>query len=687
MGLISQFITKYRKSITLLVLILCIFCALLSTQVATNYNMTDYLPENAQSTAALTLMSQEFDQEIPNINIMISHVTLPQALEYKEKLSQIKGLSSILWLDDIMSLREPLEMADPHMVHTYYQGETALFTAAVREGYEVDVVNAIYDLIGESNALSGEAVNTASMQLMSSTESMGAIAILLPIILAILLLTTGSWLEPFLFLLAIGVSVLLNLGTNYFLGEISYITKAVSPILQMAVSLDYAIFLLHAFSENRKENQSPAKAMQAAMQQAFPSIAASAATTFFGFMALMFMKFRIGPDLGLNLVKGIMFSYLSVMLFLPALVLCCCGLMDRTKHRLLIPFPKNIGRSLLKPRISALILLLLLILPCYLAQSKTDFFYGTGEAAADSRFGIDAAKIDRIFGSTTSIVILVPTGEPGKELLLCEELKDVKHITGVMSYVSSIGSTIPPTYLPKDLISNFYSPNYARIILNADTAAEGAEAFACVKAVREKTATYYDTYYTLGQSANLYDMKEVISSDTKIVNFIAITAIALVLFLTFKSILLPFLLLMIIESAIWINLSVPYFTGSSLFYIGYLVINTVQLGATIDYAILLSGNYLKLRSQLPKKEAMESTLHESFPSILTSSAILISAGFCLVLSTSNPIVSALGLLLGRGTILSMLSVLCVLPVLLLLFDRMIAKTTYHSHFIMGNNHP
>src|SRR5699024_5357092 len=281
----------------------------------------------------MSLMEEQFSSGLADTRVLLHDVSIPEALQFKEQLKAIDGVTDILWLDDAVDIREPLEVMDRSLVETYYKEGHALFTFGIEEGKEVEATDTIYTLIGDDGALAGEALHTAVQQKMTFSETLTAASILVPIIVIILILSTSSWAEPLFFLAAIGVSVLINLGTNIFLGEISFITQAVAPILQLAVSLDYAIFLLHSFEHYRKENDDVEKAMQEAIIRSFPAIIASASTTFFGFMALSFMKFEIGADLGLNLVKGIALSFISVMVFLPALTITFYRFIDRTRHR------------------------------------------------------------------------------------------------------------------------------------------------------------------------------------------------------------------------------------------------------------------------------------------------------------------------------------------------------------------
>lgn len=681
MAFMSAGIIRHRKLVLILFILAAVLCAVLQLGVSVNYNMTDYLPENAQSTQALSIIQGEFTDAVPNARVMLHGVSVQEALEYKQRLGSIDGVSDVLWLDDVIDLKKPLELADTGTVENYYKDGNALLSLTIKEGSEVRVTDEIYGVIGDDNALSGSAVNMGDAQKLTGSETQTAMIILVPVIILILLLTTRSWLEPVLYLLSIGISVLINMGTNLIFGEISFMTNAISPILQLAVSLDYAIFLLHSFEDFRKETDDIHEAMRLAMKRAFSSIAASAATTLFGFLALVFMKFGIGSDLGIVLVKGIILSFLSVMVFLPALALCSYKLIDKTRHRKLFPEFKGIGKVVSKVRIPALILVILLIVPAYLAQSRNDFAYGTSKLSETSRSGLDTAAINEEFGQSTVIVLLVPRGDIAKEAQLSGDLKTLDHVTEVISYASTVGTRIPDAFLDDSVTNRFYSDHYSRIIVYTDTPDEGETAFSVVEQVQATARSYYgDTVYSTGQSVTLYDMKTVITADNKNVNLIAIVSILVVLLITFKSASLPLILLVTIETAIWLNLSAPYFSGNKLIYIGYLILNTVQLGATVDYAILLTNHYVRNRQLQPKKEAMKTALGEAFGPILTSATILALAGFALKWTSSNPIVSEMGLLLGRGTILSFLLVILFLPAALTVFDKLIQKTTIRLGF-------
>ena len=677
----SNIIIRNKKTVIIIFVVVALVCVPLLFFVDINYNLVDYLPSDAQSTTGLEIMNKEFTEAMPNANVMVKNVSITEALEYKRNLTSIVGVSQVIWLDDMIDVKQPLEMGDTDTIEGFYKTGNALFSVTITKGMEKEACDDILSLIGSDGALTGEAPALVFIQDTTASTVLKAFAILLPVIILILILSTASWIEPLLFLLAIGLSIVINMGTNIIFGKVSFMTNSISPILQLACSLDYAVFLLHSFQDHRKNYESIEDAMRHAMKESMSTIAASAATTLFGFLALLFMNFGIGADLGINLAKGIIFSFISVMVFLPALILCIYKLIDKTQHKPLMPSFGNINRVLSKIAVPAVIIIIILIVPAVLGQSKTGFLYGNETVDSSTRYGKDTIAIEDEFGKSTAIAILVPRDDPAKEQMLCDELEQVDHVTGIMSYATSVGSVIPPEYVGEDIAGQFYSKNYARIIVYTNTPAEGDIAFKTVEDINEKTKTLYvDNFYTLGQSANLYDMKDIVEKDNVVVNLIAVIAIFVVLLITFKSALLPFILVLTIETGIWINLAIPYFTGTTINFLGYLVISTVQLGATVDYAILLTNTYLRNRKQMPKREAIGVTLGGSFKSILVSALTLSMAGFTLYATSSNSAIADIGLLLGRGTLLSLLMVVCFLPTLLVVFDKVIEKTTFKTEF-------
>lgn len=673
-------IIAHRKAVVAVFSVVALVCAVMALFVRVNYNMVDYLPEEAQSTKAVEIMNEEFTAPVPNARVLVHNVSVQEALAQKERLAALEGIDDVMWLDDVMDVTEPLELTDAATVETYYKNNDALFSVSVAEGAESQVIPAIRELIGEGNAVSGEAMETAQTQASTGEEAGKVMVMLIPIILLLLVLSTTSWIEPVLFIAAIGVSVLINMGTNAFVGEVSFITFSVSPILQLAVSLDYAIFLLHAFGAERLRTPNVEEAMAAAMRRSLPTVAASAVTTLFGFAALAFMRFGIGADLGINLVKGIVFSFVTVMVFLPALTLLLYKLIDKTKHRPLMPSFANVDTVLSKVRIPALVLVLVLVVPAFLGQANTVFTYQNSQPDPNLRSGADTLMIDEEFGQQNMVAVLVPRGDVAREKLLSDDLAALDNVKAVISYAATVGTAIPEGFVGPQVTDQFYSEHYARIVAYVDTDVESDEAFATVERILDTAGNRYDTFYAAGQTANLYDMKNIVAVDNLVVSGIAVVAILLVLVVTFRSLALPLVLLLTIEAGIWINLSIPYFTGTDVNFIGYLVINTVQLGATIDYGILLTSHYLDHRKRLPARQAVRRALGSAFPSLLVSAGILATAGFSLGLASSMQAVASLGMLLGRGALISLALVTCFLPGLLVYADGFIRRTTWHANF-------
>lgn len=672
MNALSGFIDKHKKAIIALFVAVSLVGVVLFLLTPVNYNMMDYLPEEANSTQALTVMQEEFDQPLPNLNVMVEDVSLTQALEIKEKLKKADYVKEVLWLDDTIDLDIPLEVQDTETVETYYKDGNALYMVSVEDGQERAAITSVRKAAGGACKISGSAADQATSQELAVNEAMKAIVLILPITILILILVTESWIEPFFYLLNIGTPVLINLGTNYFMGEVSFVTLAAAPVLQIAVSLDYAVFLSHSFSGYKKQGMQPDAAMGCAMSASIKSIGASMLTTLFGFIALLFMKFRIGADMGISLVKGILISFLCVVVFFPAILLAGNRLIEKTKHRPLIPDFAGIGKGIEKIRIPVACILVLILIPAFLGQQKNQYFYGSSEKTEE---GSEAWDIEQEFGVSNSAVLMVPVGESNKEALLCEDLKKIDHVTAVTSYATMVSNKIPSIYLNKEIVSQFYSEHYARIILSADCAFEGTESFRMVEQIKETAQEYYpDAYYLCGQSANMYDIKDFVQKDNQTVTWVTVLSIYVILLVMTKNWLTPLLLILTIECSIWLNMCIPYFMGKNLSYLGYLIVSTVQMGATIDYAILLTNTYTENRKYMEKKAAAAKTLGDVFGSLLISAATLCLSGFCLNWSSSNEVVRVLGGLIGRGAILAILMVMLLLPVFLILMDRVIPHT-------------
>lgn len=598
-------VIKARKVIMVLFLIAACICGYCRQFISVNYDMNSYLPEDAVSTVALDVMGEEFDGAIPNARVMIKDVTYKEALQYKERLEALDGVTSVMWLDDKMLFNMPLEMYDTETVETYYKDNAALFTVTIEEDSINSTVPAIREVIGDENAMTGAAVSTAvaTASTVSEIRKIAIFAVLF--LLVVLILTTTSWVEPFVVLIGLGVAVIINAGSNLIFGEISFVTNAAGNILQLAVSLDYSVFLIHRFDECRREME-PKEAMRQALYMSTSSILSSGLTTVIGFLALTLMRFQIGPDLGLALAKGIGISLLTVFLFMPGVILVTYKWMDKTAHRSFMPSFRKFGSVVRWVTIPLTLVFVIAIVPSYITSTRNAYYYGSSHIfGPGTQLGDDTELIQEVFGKNDNYVLMVPRGDIVTEKKLSEQLNEVEEITSITSLVDMLGTTIPAEMVPDKLLEQIQSDHYDRMVLSVSADYEGPETEKLVEKIRKIAEEYYpDEYYLAGEGISTYDLMETVTADMVKVNLLAIAAVFIVLLLAMKSLVLPVILVVAIETAIWINLSIPYMMGQTLFYIAYLIISSIQLGATVDYAILFTERYKENRRVFDKKTAL-----------------------------------------------------------------------------------
>lgn len=664
-----------KKTVLILFLSLFVLSLLCSKLVAVNYDMTDYLPANTQSTVSLEILKDEFSGGIPNARVMIKDISIPQALEYKEKIKAVEGVTEVTWLDDTVDIRVPLATLNADTVETYYRDNTAIFTVTIEDDYRISAVEEIRNLYGEQGAITGAAVSNADATINTVSEILKITVIAVAFVLIVLLLTTSSWLEPIVVLAGLGIAVILNNGSNLLFGEISFVTNAAGSVLQLAVSLDYSVFLLHRFDECLKQNNDPKAAMVDALCKSTSSILSSGLTTVIGFLALCLMQFRLGVDLGLALAKGIAISLITVFIFMPVLIVTTHKWLEKTRHKPILPPLSKLGKIVGRVAVPLVCVFALIIIPSYLGSNANAFLYGASDLfGADTQYSKDTAAIEEVFGQDSTYVLMVPKGDTVTETELSNELHTLPEITSIISYVDLAGAEIPKEYLDADTLALLESENYSRMVLNVDVPPESEKTFAFVENVRSIADKYYpQENYLAGEAVSTYDLKQTVTADMVKVNLIAIGAVFLVLLLTLKSLPLPLILVLCIETAIWINLSVPYFMDQPIYYIAYLIISSVQLGATVDYAILMTDRYRENRQLLNRKQAVWQTVNDVFVSIMTSGSVLTIVGLLLGYISSNQLLAQLGIFVGRGAIFSLLIVLFVLPGLLYLFDNLVMR--------------
>ncbi|PWJ49909.1 efflux RND transporter permease subunit [Faecalicatena contorta] len=672
---IYKWIVNHPKIIITGFAIFFIIGTLCKQMISVNYDMNDYLPKDSASTVALDFMNEEFGSGIPNARVMVGNISIPEALVYKAKIEAIDGVTDVTWLDDGGAIEKPLETMELDTVETYYKQGNALFSVTIDSEKGIEAVNTLRDLIGDENAMTGSIVSTVTAT-QSTIKEVSKIAVFgILFVMLVLLLTTTSWMEPVIIMVGLGVAVIINAGSNLMFGEISFVTNAAGNILQLAVSLDYSVFLLHRFTECRKTKENPKEAMVEALTMSTSSILSSGLTTVIGFLALCLMRFMIGPDLGRALAKGIAISLMTVFVLMPVLILSTYKWIDKFEHKPLLPSFQKFGKVVQKVMMPMVILFLVVLVPAYLASNSNSFHYGASKIFGSStQLGADTEKIQNIFGKSDTYVLLVPKDDKVTQKKLSDELHDIPQVNSIISYVDTVGMEIPESYLDKETYAKLSSDYYTRLVISVDAEYEGEKTFDLVEKVRNTAQEYYSgEWYLAGEGVSTYDLMDTITSDMVKVNLVAIGAVFLVLLLTLHSIILPVILVLSIETAIWINLSIPYFADSTIFYIAYLIISSIQLGATVDYAILLTDRYKEYREIMNKKDAIINTISTVAVSILTSGSVLTVVGFLLGIISTHGLLSQLGYFLGKGTICSLLIVLFVLPGLLYIFDRFFIK--------------
>ncbi len=676
---ITKILIKKNKIVILIFSVITIVMAIMALGVKINFSLSKYLPNNSNSVISMNEMAKEYVEPIPNLRVMLKNVTVKEVLEYKNKLINLPEVKLVIWLDKFENTSKPIELMDKNLLNKYYKDGNALLQVSVKSNNSKESLDKIKSLLKFDTSYDGELVSESAAQNSTKDEISKITLFVLPASLLILLLAVKSWFEPIIIMIAIGVAIIINMGTNIFLREVSFITQAVSGILQFAVSLDYGVFLLHEFKHQKTLVKDADIALEDAVVKSSSAVISSALTTIFGFIVLVFMKFGIGIDLGLVLAKGVIFSLISVIFLLPALIKLFSKLIDKTQHRDFLPNFKGLSKFVLN--LKWIIIFIILIVPiAFVGQQKNDFTYGMGEYREDSIEGKDQKSIEKYFGKDVPIVLLVPNGEISKELKMIDELKELKLIKNVQSYTEYVGNAIPLKIPPEVQIKSLISKNYSRIILNTTSENEGEKAFNLIDKIKKIANKYYSNYEILGKSVVLQDMSKIIKKDNSLVNLLAIVSVAMVILINFKSLILPIILVFTIEASIWINLSIPYFTNTKLSFIGYLVISSIQLGATVDYAILYTNNYLENRKKMNNKESLIKAGQKVYGSIIPPALILITSGYVLSLISSIGLVSELGKVLGRGGIFSLTLVIFLLPILLYFFDFIIEKTTLNANF-------
>lgn len=675
----AGFIVDHNKGIRRVFLILLFISLLFTPFVNINYDLTKYLPASAPSKAAINKMEDTFGYP-GTARLMLKDVTIYEANAIKQQLENVEGVDRILWLDTTENVYESNSFMKYDDVSDYYKDNKAVMDITFVKGDSSKLTHKAIDkmekIIGERGYLVGSAPQNKFTEEEVSSQMNLILAIGVIFVFLVLLVTTSSWFEPVLFLSVIGTAIFINRGTNIFLNSISFITNNVSAVLQLAVSMDYSIFLLNAYKVEQKKESDKTIALKNALRTSIKTISASSLTTFVGFIVFVIMKFSMGFDLGIVLAKGIVCSIFSIVFFMPSLILSWMPIIEKTSHREFLPEFDKTSKFVNKVSKGFFIFALVILIPSYMAQGMTNFMYGNDAVGAGEGTTLyeHGEEINRVFGRSNLNVILVPATSNVTEKALAEKLKTLDYVKSVTSLADTLPEGIPESIIPSDTTSLLHKDGYARLLVFTKTKGESKLAYKAANEIKQIVNEYYpNENYITGNTYATMDMENTLKDDYGKVNNLSLLGVFLVVAFSFKSVLLAVLAMIPIEMAIFINMSFSYVYGTKLAFIGYIVVSSIQLGATVDYAILSISNYMELRKRLNKKESAIKMTKFSMHSILTSGTILVICGYVVSFISKLPAIGQLGHLIGRGAIVSMTFVTFLLPALLMLFDGLLVR--------------
>ncbi|WP_242974636.1 efflux RND transporter permease subunit [Lacrimispora amygdalina] len=673
-GLI-ELIVKNGRRIEKIFALAVIISAVCACFVHVNYDLSEYLPDWAPAKKGLNVMEEQFGYP-GTARVMVGPVTLYEAKAYKDRIADIDGVDMVMWADTTTDVYKANIFINYDDIQDYYKDNYAVMDIIFKEGDSSSLtksaINQMQKLTGEKGYFMGSAVQNKSLNETLTREISIAMAMGVVMIAVVLCVTTTSWFEPFLFLMIMGIAIIINMGSNLAIGTISFITFSVASILQLAVAMDYSVFLLDSFTKEREKGDDPVTAITNALHKALPSILASGATTIIGFLVLMLMRFSIGRDLGFVLAKGIVISLVTVLFLMPSLLLRWGDRIKKTEHRSFMPSFHGLGILVHKVRYGVLTSIAVLIIPAFVAQSMNAFTFGNSALGSSpgTRVYNDEQQINSRFGKSNLILAVVPNTNMVTEKNLTDSLKDLDYVRSVTSLAGTLPEGIPEKILPKSLTSLMHTKDYSRIMIYVKSSDESDFAYQCSDEISALVNQYYpEGAYITGVIPSTQNIQTIITQDYNFVNILSILGVGLVVMLTFRSLIIPVIVLIPIEVAVFFNFAIPYFTGEKILYLGYIIVSCLQLGATVDYSILMTNNYMDMKKKYPEKaRAIKHTVSKSALSILTSGTILTIVGYGLYFVSSVSAIAGLGHLIGRGALISVIMVLFLLPVLLTLAD-------------------
>ena len=680
----GKWITKHKNIILLIAVILLVPSAIGYVSTRINYDVLSYLPETLETVSGQDTMVDEFGMGAFSM-IVVEDMSMKDVAKLEKKIESIDHVSDVLWYDDILDTSVPTEMLPKDIREAFFNGDATMMIALFDNTTSSDdTMNAITDIrntVGKQAYASGMSGVVTDIKNLALKEMPVYVVIAALLSLLVLFITMDSFVTPIIFLANIGMAIVFNMGTNIFLGEISYITEALAAVLQLAVTMDYSIFLLESYEANKDRYEGDkARAMAHAIANTFKSVSSSSVTTIAGFVALCFMTFKLGTNIGVVMSKGVVIGVITCVTVLPAMILTFEKAIDKTTHRPIIPSLDKVSHFVIKHHLAVLVIFLVLLGPALYGNSHYEIYYNIDQGLPkDIPSAIANDKLNENFNMSNVHMVLLKDGLSAKEknqmIKKIEKVDGVKWVIGINSLV---GSNLPENMIPDDVKSMLKTDNYELQFVCSDYGSATDEVNKQIASINDIIKGYQKDAMVIGEAPLMKDLQDVTDIDLKNVNYISIAAIFIIILVTFKSISIPVILVAVIEFAIACNMSIPYYTHTSLAFVASIVIGTIQLGATVDYAILMTNRYHKERTVRGKRkrEAIQIAHETSIKSILTSGFCFFAATFGVTMYSNIDMIASICTLLSRGAIISMVVVIFILPAMLWLFDGVIIRTSW-----------
>lgn len=681
---VGKWITKHKNIILLITVILLVPAVIGYISTRVNYDVLSYLPKSLETVEGQDIMVDEFGMGAFSM-IVVDDMTMKEATELEKQVEAIDHVSDVLWYDDVLDTNIPTEMLPTEIRDAFFNGDATMMIAFFEETTSadstMDAIEEIRSTVAKNAYASGMSGVVTDIKNLALEEMPIYVLVAAVLCLVVLLITMDSLVAPLIFLLTIGLSILFNLGSNIFLGEISYITQALAAVLQLAVTMDYSIFLLESYEANKERFPEDRKrAMAHAISNTFKSVSSSSVTTIAGFVALCFMTFKLGMDIGIVMSKGVVIGVLMCVTVLPALILTFDKAIEKTTHKPLIPSLNRVSDFIIRFRYVALALFVIILFPAIHGNNNYEIYYNLDTSLPkDIPSAIANDKLKENFDMSSIHMVLLEDGLTAKEKNgMLQEIKEVDGVKWVIGLDSLFGPNLPDTLLPDDVKDMLKTENHELQFVCSDYASATDESNEQIHAIDKIVKGYQKGGMVIGEAPLMKDLADVTNVDLENVNIISMGAIFLIILITFKSISIPIILVAIIEFAIACNMAVPFYTNTSLPFVASIVIGTIQLGATVDYAILMTSRYQKERvvQKRSKKDAIRIAHQTSIKSILTSGFCFFAATFGVSLYSRIDMIGSICTLLSRGSIISMVVVIGVLPAMLWIFDGIIIHTSW-----------